>query len=262
MKRAVMKLLSIALIFISTTCSVWAGSQQYMKPNLPIEELIGLTKKLEKTMADRGVRVFLIARSGRPIEQLPDGLKYTHVAFGVYSKIKTSDGRTIPGYAYYNLYQMQDDPSKSNLVVDYAIDFVNSTYKPEVGVLIPVPELQMRLLSIIGTDDYISLHNPEYSLLANPNNTKYQNCTEFVLDVINASIYKTVNKEIIKLNNEKYFKGQEINVSPLKLLLSSLFSSDIRTLDHDGQIRVVTFTTIVNYLKKYNLVAETMTIGL
>jgi hypothetical protein len=150
--------------------------------------------------------------------------------------------------------------SESKLVVDYGIDFVSDVYKPEVGIIVPVPELQKRLLSIIGTESYVSLHNPEYSILANPENTQYQNCTEFVLDVINASIYKTVNKEELKLNTKKYFEGEEIIANFFQLFFGSVFSSDIRTSDHNGRIRIATFTTIANYLKKYNLAKEVLTI--
>lgn len=256
------KPLKIVLIYLLATCPVWAGSQQNSEPRLPIDDLIKLTKKLEKTMAAKGVRVFLVARAGRPAEELPKGVKFTHVSFGVYSQVKTSDNRVIPAYAYYNLYQREDDKSKSKLVVDYGIDFVNGVYEAKVGVLIPTPELQKRLLAIIGTDLYTGLHNPEYSVLANPANTKYQNCTEFVLDVINAAIYETANKERLKLNAEKYFLGQEIKASPFKLLLGSLFVADIKTSDHGGKIRTATFTTITNYLKKYNLADEIMTIEL
>ena len=256
------KVISILLIYMLTTFPVWAGSQQNIESTLPIDELIELTTKIEKTMAAKGVRVFLIARTGRPAEQLPKDVIYTHVSFGVYSKIKTSDNRIIPGYAYYNLYQRQDDPSKSKLIVDYTIDFVSGIYEPRVGVLIPVPELQKRLLSVIGTHSYESLHNPEYSVLANPNNIKYQNCTEFVLDVINASIYKTTNIKTLKLNTEKYFEAQEIVVNPFKLFLGSILIPDIKTSDHIGKIRTATFTTIVNYLKAYNLAEEIMTIEL
>lgn len=262
MKKIIRSTLDIVLVFILTTCSVWAGSQQRIESHLPVEDLVKLTKKLEKTMAAKGVRVFLIARTGIPKAELPEDVEYTHVAFGVYSKIKTDNNRIVPGYAYYNLYQIQDDSSKSKLVIDYTIDFISGIYEPKVGVLVPVPELQKRLLSIIGTDSYLSLHNPEYSVLANPYDMKYQNCTEFVLDVINASIYNTINKEILKLNAKKYFEGQKINISPIKLLLGSIFSSDIKTSDHNGQIRTATFTSIVNYLKENNLAAEVMTIKL
>jgi hypothetical protein len=107
-KKHLIKLFLLSLVCFIPVSSVWAGSQENVERKRPVEELIKLTKKMERTMADKGARVFIVARTGRPPEDLPEGLKYTHVSFGVYSKIKTNDGEMIPGYAYYNLYQKGD----------------------------------------------------------------------------------------------------------------------------------------------------------
>ena len=77
------------VLSLLVTSSSWAGSQQGGEPQFSIEQIATLTKKVEKTMAAKGVRIFIIGRNGRPVEDLPRGVKYTHVAFGVYSKIKT-----------------------------------------------------------------------------------------------------------------------------------------------------------------------------
>lgn len=251
--------LIIGLLFTSPS---WAGSQQGGESQFSLEEIAILTKKVEKTMAKKGARVFIIGRNGRPVEELPRGVEYTHVAFGVYSKIQTDDGRTIPGYAFYNLYQDETNGAKSKLVTDYAVDFLAGIYESRVGIVIPTPELQKRLLSFVGTDEYESLHNPEYSVMANPYNAKYQNCTEYVLDVLNASIYKTSDIKELKLSAKDYFKAHDIHVSPFKTLLGSMFVAGVRKDDHVGQIKTATYTTIANYLESFNLAQEVIEIEL
>ena len=146
------------VLSLLVTSSSWAGSQQGGEPQFSIEQIATLTKKVEKTMAAKGVRIFIIGRNGRPVEDLPRGVKYTHVAFGVYSKIKTDDGRIIPGYAFYNLYQDEENGAKSKLVTDYAIDFLAGIYEPKVGIVIPTAELQKRLLSIQSWPTRITLN--------------------------------------------------------------------------------------------------------
>jgi hypothetical protein len=240
----------------------WAGSQQEGEPQYTVEELAILSKKVEKTLAAKGARVFIIARSGRPAKDLPKGVTYTHVAFGVYSNIQTADGRTIPGYAFYNLYQDAEDGSKSKLVTDFTVDFLSSVHNAKVGIIIPNPALQKRLLSFIGTAEYQALHNPEYSVLANPNNTTFQNCTEYVLDVINAAIYQTVNQDKLKQIAKEHFKAQDINLSPFTMLLGSMFVPGVTTKDHVGQIRTATFTTIANYFEQFNLAEGVLNIEL
>ena len=64
-------------------------------------------------MRRRGPGVALLARVGRPRAKLPAGMNYTHVSFAVYSQIKTADGRQVPGYAMYNLYQRNDKQDAS-----------------------------------------------------------------------------------------------------------------------------------------------------
>lgn len=248
------------LIAMFTISSVWAGSQQGGEAQFSIEEMVVLTKKVEKTMANKGVRVFIIGRNGRDPKELPEGVNYTHVAFGVYSKVQTADGRIIPGYAYYNLYQKAENGGESKLVTDYTIDFLANVYEAKVGIIIPTAELQKRLLSFVGTSEYYALHNHHYSVMSNPNNAIYQNCTEYVLDVVNASIYKTVDETKLKKISEEHFAAQDIHISPFKILLGSMFVDAVTTSDHKGQIRTATFTTIAAYLEQFKLAQEVITI--
>ena len=250
------------LLLFSTVSYVSAGSRATDEAIFPIEDIAVLSKKVEKFAAEKGARVFLMARTGRPRNELPPGVEYTHVSFAVYSSIKTEDGRTVPGYAVYNLYQREDNPAKSDLTVDFPIDFLAGAKELKVGVLIPLPQLQKRLLSVINSDTYTALHNPEYSAIANPFSDKYQNCTEHVLDVINSAIYQTDDKEQLKLNTREYFQAQTIKVSPMKLLLGSMFLPDIKTSDHKGPIQTATFTTIVDYLGRNDLLGLVTDISL
>lgn len=251
--------LSVLITMIAIS-PAWAGSQQDGDPQFSIEEIVVLTKKVEKTMAAKGVRVFIIGRNGRDPKELPQGVNYTHVAFGVYSKIQTQDGRIIPGYAYYNLYQSADNGAESKLVTDYTIDFLANVYEAKVGIVIPTPELQKRLLSFVGTSEYYAIHNSKYSVMSNPNNAIYQNCTEYVLDVINAAIYKTTNEDALKLAAKEHFIAQDIHISPFKILMGSMFVDGVTKSDHQGQIRTATFTTIAHYLESFNLAQEIITI--
>ena len=249
--------LCVALAFSHVS---WAGSQQGGEAHFSVEQIAGLAKKVENTLAAKGARVFLIGRSGRPAEELPPGVHYTHVGFGVYSQIQKEDGSTVAGYALYNLYQQEDNLAKGELVTNYMMDFLSESYQPRVGIIIPTPELQQRLLGFIATAEYESLLNTEYSVMANPYNRQYQNCTEYILDVINAAIYKTVDKQELKLLAKEYFQAQDIHVSPFKTLFGELFVAGVRKDDHVGQIKTATYTTIAAYLESFNLTQEIMTI--
>ncbi|MBI5919632.1 MAG: DUF2145 domain-containing protein [Nitrosomonadales bacterium] len=259
----------IARVFLSLTLLLSAGqgyansgssSQAAEAPHFSAEQIIQFAKKVEKTLAAKGARVAVLARMGRPASELPEGMHFTHVAFAVYSQITTADGRNVPGYAIYNLYQRDGKPDVSDLVQDFPVDFFAGVQVLEAGIIVPSPELQKRLLEVIASPTYQALHNPHYSLIANPYTLDKQNCTEHTLDVIHAAIYQTADINKIKANEKAYYVAQPVNVSPFKLLLGSTFSSEISISDHPGKPVTATFETIGSYLQKYDAGSEVITV--
>lgn len=224
------------------------------------DQLATFAKEVERSAAARGAQVFLIARVGRASSELPPGVHYTHTAFAVYSEIRTDDGRVVPGYAIYNLYQRTDRPEVSDLVQDFPVDFFAGAHKLEAGVVIPTRDLQQRLLEVITSETYRNLHNPRYSVLANPYDVRYQNCTEHVLDVLNAAIYQIDDLTQIKANIRAYFVAQPIEVSPTKLLLGAVFRQDLALEDHSEQVETATFSTITEFLHRYGLVQDELVV--
>ena len=89
-------------------------------------------------------------------------------------------------------------------------------------------------------------------MIANPYTLGRQNCTEFVLDVINTAIYQTSDIKIIKANTNAYFKAQTVNVNLIKLILGSMFSAEVSTSDQPGKPVTATFEKITEYLQDYD----------
>lgn len=220
------------------------------------EQLLSFSKKVEKSIAEKGAVVAIVSRVGRPASELPDGVKYTHVAFWVYSNITTNDGGKLKGYQVYNLYQREDEKNISDLINDFPVDFYTGVYTLKTGVIIPKPSLQAKLLALIDSPEYKRLHNPNYSVVAKIDSPKYQNCTGFVLNVLFSAIYHTDDIAQLNANKKAYFIPQEIKIEPLKRLLGSMFVQDFYPEEHDGEIKTATFTTIANFMKKYNLASD------
>lgn len=218
------------------------------------EQIADFSKQVERVAATQGARVFLVGRIGRPPEELPKGVHFTHIGLAVYGQNPTKDGRVLPGYRIYNLYQDDEEPNRSTLVTDYPLDFFSGVEVLESAVIIPTPALQKKLAKAVQAGTHERLHNPQYSVISNPFDLRYQNCTEYMLDVINAAIYGTEDRKQLKRNARAYFTPLEIQVDPIKLLLGSLFSAEVSTADHEGPIRIATFPTIVAYLEQYGLV--------
>ncbi|MCH9670523.1 MAG: DUF2145 domain-containing protein [Gammaproteobacteria bacterium] len=217
-----------------------------------VEQIAQFSKRVERVGAKHGARVFLLARVGRQAEDLPPGIEFTHTGFAVYSSIVRPDGSTGHGYAVHSLYQRSDAADKSELAADFPVDFFSRVPVLKAGILVPHPKLQQRLLDIIGSKRYRALHNPRYSAISNPYNQRYQNCNEFIVDVIMSTIYDTDIRGI-KAHTRAYFEAQPARVNPVRLLLGSVFAKDIATSDHQGPVVTATYGAIRTFLSQQRL---------
>ncbi|WJG10814.1 DUF2145 domain-containing protein [Aliiglaciecola sp. LCG003] len=248
-----MHLRHVLLIFLLVVPSAWAGSQSQAEALHEPEKIIKFAKDVEKYAASKGARAFIIARVGRPEKDLPKGIKFTHTALAIYSNIELTNGEVLQGYAIHNLYQLNGQADKSELVVDYPIDFFWGAQELTAGVLIPSIELQQKLIELIASGNDKLLHNNNYSVIANPFNNQFQNCTEYTLDLINAAIYQTLDMEQLKVNAQAHFKPQKLSTSRFKLMFGSMLMDDVTTKDHKGKVYTATFSSLGRYLQSNQL---------
>ena len=251
MKKLFSMLLIIAMPFVAL-----AGSNQATESKFEPQQIAKFAKDVEKYAAEQGARAFIIARLGQPKSKLPKGIDFTHTAIAVYSEITLDDGNKVKGYAIHNLYQNAKNGDISSLVTDYPVDFFWGAHELKAGIIIPTPALQSKIIEAIANGANKRLHNPKYSLVANPFNNKYQNCTEHTLNVINAAIYQTDNMAKIKANTKAYFEPQPVKVSRFKLALGGMFADGITTKDHKGKVKTTSFGSIGRYLEQYGLASQ------
>lgn len=248
-----MKFAPIFILLALFCLPTWAGSQANQQAIIAPEKIVKFAKDVEKYAAAQGARAFIIARVGRPEKDLPKGIHYTHTAIAVYSTIQLANGETAQGYAIHNLYQVDGKPNKSQLVQDYPVDFFWGAQTLKAGIIIPSAEIQTRLIDLIANGKNAELHNPKYSVIANPMNKQLQNCTEHTLDLINAAIYLTTDIEKLKANTRAHYTPQRVRTSRFKLMFGSMLMEDVTTKDHKGKIATATFGSIHQYLDKYQL---------
>ncbi len=247
----------VLLIVLCTTGKVNAGDQPTLRAaNFDFQQIAVLAKGLERTLAAKRARVALIARVGLNPEVLPPGVTFSHAGFAVYSKIETSDGRLVPGYAVYNLYQGAERSGVSFLAQDYPVDYLAVSQTLKVGVVIPNEKLQRALARTIFSDTYHTLHNPRYSVLSNPLNSQFQNCTEFVLDVIFAAIYTSGEPRRLKANIAAYFEPHPILVDSMKLNMAARTMPDVTIQDHSETVATATFSSIARFLLRQGIAEE------
>jgi hypothetical protein len=246
---------AVGLVLFSVS-PAQAGSDGRYRDVFTLQEAADFSKLIERDLAARGARVALVFRSGRDREDLRGGVRYTHGAFWVYTPIELDDGSTVYGYAVYNLFHFSDDQQVSYLEQDWPLDFARGDVVGEVGVIIPSEEMQRRLLDIIASPAYTALHQPNYSLVSNPGDLRFQNCTEFLLDVIAAATWQTTFRPQIKANLRAYFEATLVPSNPIERFFARWGDARLRLNDHRGDIRTATFASISEFMLRYDLAAE------
>ena len=223
---------------------------------LPPAQTAALAARVERDLAAKGAHVALVARLGRPRAEMPEGISYTHVAYWVYSKVRRPDGSEGFGYVAHNLYQDAADPDRSTLVQDLPAEFFAGVQALDAGVIVPDPRLQAKLLEVLASPRPARLHNPAYSLIANPYRDEFQNCTAHTLNLLMAALYGTDDMARIKANTRAHFAAQTVDLGPMQRLLGPIIAGGVATRDHEGPVRTATFDTIARFMERHGLADE------
>ncbi len=237
-------------------------SQPGQTAHFTADEIVNFAKQVETDLAAQGARLAIVFRAGRPREDLPEGISYTHGAFWVYQTISLADGHQVPGYAVYNLYTGSGDSAlTSSLVQDFPVDFVAGSAVEDVAIIIPTPEMQRRILAIMASPTYQALHNPNYSLISNPHDLRYQNCNEFMLDVVAAAAWETTDREQIKANLREHFTPTRVRVNAFERMFGPMVDERLRMEDHRGRrIMTTTYESMATFMTEHNLAARAYTL--
>lgn len=227
---------------------------------LPVGQAAAFAKQIERELGAKGARLAIVFRAGESREDLRDGIAYSHGAFWVYSPITLDDGRKVNGYAVYNLYRGDGKTlptDKSYLHQDFPLDFTAATGVDDVGIIIPSPEMQRRILEIMDSPTYRALHIVPYSVVSNPHNAKYQNCTEFMLDVVAAAMWETTDMAQLKVNLRAHFKPTVVKTSGLERFFAPMADASIKTDDQNGEIVTTTYESLAEFMRANKLTQET-----
>lgn len=251
-----------------TACSTGGGSNPITALGLsarssaevlPVGQAAAFAKQIERDLGAKGARLAIVFRAGESRDDLREGIAYSHGAFWVYSPITLDDGRKANGYAVYNLYRGDGKTlptDKSYLHQDFPLDFIAPTGVDDVGIIIPSPEMQRRILEIMDSPTYRDLHVEPYSVVSNPHNAKYQNCTEFMLDVLAAAVWETTDMAQIKANLAAHFKPTVVKTNTFERMFAPMADASIKTDDQKGEIVTTTYESLASFMQANGLTKD------
>lgn len=248
-----------ALALAAVPAAAQDSSANVVAPHFTPEQAAAFSKQVERDLAAKGARVAMVFRAGRMRDQLPEGISYTHGAFWVHRTIKTADGGALQGYAVYNLYAGDGkawSKIESRLVQDWPLDFTRGSTVNDMAVIIPSPEMQRRILAVIDSPTYEKVHNPAYSLVANPWSRKYQNCNNFMLNVLAAAAWEIDDPQRITANLKAHYKPTIVKANAVMRLFGPIADQRLRTDDQQGPIRTATYESLAVFMQENNLLQE------
>jgi hypothetical protein len=251
-------ILALALMAAPAPSFAFDSSEAVTGDAFTVEQAAAFSKRIEKDLAAQNATLAFVFRSGRTRDKLPAGMAFTHGAVWAHQEIMLGEGERIHGYGVHNLYSGDGTAwpkTESRLIQDWPLDFVRGAAERDVAILIPSPEMQVRLRAILFSDDYQKLHRGNaYALLSNPANAQFQNCTEFMLDLVAASMWRTTDYAQIKANLSAHFEPTPIAANGLQRMFGPLADPRLRTSDHNGSIRTATYESIEKFMTRHGLV--------
>lgn len=256
---------TVALVLVSPSAMQAGGSADSIVgvEKFGAEAIREMTLRVNDELDQRRVTVAIIARSGRPRSELPRGVSYTHVALAVFEPVRVEGGPVAYTYTVYNLYQGADGRAdRSYLKQDLTYDFIAGVCEPDIAVCVPVEPLQRRLLAVIRSPAYRSLHNPDYNLVANPWVDRFDNCVTHTLKLCLAAIYQTDDRARIYEDAREFFHPTRIRLGPLETLGSGFVAGLSREDRASTGLQTATYDSLAAFLTENGLAAETFRVAM
>jgi hypothetical protein len=198
-----------------------------------------------------GASVAIVGRVGGDLSE--HGLRYTHAGIILRDH---RDGR----WTFVHLLNLCGSDRSAIYDEGLVNFFLDDLFAFEAVVLIPSPALQQRLVSVVNSELSLGLHNPEYSMIANPSSTRYQNSNQWLLEILAAALEpagvvrsRAQAQAVLTL---KGYTADEVGISALKRLGAALTRANVRFDDHDAaetasqRYKVVSVRSLARFLRQ------------
>lgn len=113
---------------------------------------------------------------------------------------------------------------------------------------------------MIDGPGYAALHNPSYSLVANPWRDLHQNCNSFMLDVIASAAWETTDRALIRADLRAHYRPTIVKAGPVMRLFGPIADKRLRTDDQSGAIRTATYESMAAFMRDNRLLTAAYTL--
>ena len=162
-------------------CQAQAGRSCSDAPPTPeaVRKGLELALKTRSALDANAAQTALVARVGRDLSRY--GLRYSHLAIA---------WRDHPAGRWFVVHQLNACGTAASDIYDEGLGnfFLDDLHAHDALLLIPPRDLQQRLAALLQAKSVLSLHAPNYNMVAHPFSTRYQNSNQWVLETLAAAM--------------------------------------------------------------------------
>jgi hypothetical protein len=221
-----------------------------------VAQAFSLGESVTRVLDREDARIAIVGRVGS--DQSKRGVRYTHVAFAQRDHAK---GRWTVTHMLNHCGEDTAELYDEGL----ANFFLDDLFVMEAKVIVPSEPLQTRLLEAINSPIKRALFEPQYSLIANPWETRFQNSNNWALEMIAAS--SAPRREV---NNRRQAQEwlRSTAYQPTRIAIGAgeragtrLFAANIRYSDHPDtawqtqRYEVATGDSVLRYVERIDATA-------
>ncbi len=243
---------SIVILMLFSVLSVQQTAANCERKGLSKDALDKATTmgiKLYHELEHHNPEMALVARVGSDLSRY--GMTYSHM--GIVRRNHPA-GKWI----FTHLLNQCGQPTSSLFDEGLITFFTDSPFRYQALLVIPDSELQGEISRMFARGDAKKLHEKQYSVLANPNKTVFQNSNQWILEMI--AVAKSIYLPAGKRNNAQQlvydfgYKPDYVKLGILKQLSVKLFENNVHFSDHDktarstGSFPFVSVRSLVKFL--------------
>ena len=227
-----------------------------------VMQALELAQKTNLRLIDSKADIALIARVGQDLSKYH--LRYSHLGLAK----REMDGR------WSVIHELNDCGTANSGLFDEGLGnfFLDDMFAFETLILIPKPELQSKLRTILENGKAKALHDSHYNMLAYPFSVRYQNSNQWALEVLAAAMAQGIN-----INNRQQaqawltsadYHPDVLHIDTLTRLGARMFRANVSFDDHpfdrrmSGLIDTVTVESIVRFMEGRDSTTDKIVLGL
>ncbi len=254
-QRRIKHLLASLALAITLPLAAHAGQscEQTIPEASAVRQQLEMAVRTVERLNASGADVAIIGRIGQDLSKYHQ--RYSHIA------IAYRDGQD-----WYVVHKLNECGTAVSNVYEQGMGqfFMDSPFLLEAYVTVPQPEVQQKLRAAIVRPQVTRMHEPQYSMLAYPWATRYQQSNQWVTETLATALEPQIStrEQAQAWLKFKGYAPDTLQLGPLTRLGGRMFKANIAFDDHPSALRfsdrieTTTADSVFAFLQKSGLEAS------